>query len=147
MLPILLVCPSSLTTYFHWTKLTGQLQALETRIAIYGYAVCSAVLGFFTWFSTGVRKDISNEEDETEYAAKVVKHIKDVDQSVMTLMLTGIALIVTSVIHQRAFHAFGLFHAYIVLLLLWVISLTGMWFIIHSWASVFNSSGSRANQL
>jgi hypothetical protein len=122
-------------------ELNDPALALETRIAIYGYVACSVLLGLLTWIGTGWRRQIENEEDAAEYAEKVLKHIKDVDQSVMTLTLTGIALIAASLIHQHYIHMFGLFHAYIVLLLLWVISLTGMWFVIHAWVSVFSASG------
>ncbi|KAG8692824.1 hypothetical protein FRC08_009513 [Ceratobasidium sp. 394] len=112
---------------------TPDVIALETRIAIYGYVACSVLLGLLTWIGTRWRRQIENEEDAEKYAEKVVKHIHDVDQSVMTLTLTGTALIGASLLHQRYFHTFGLFHAYTVLLLLWVISLTGMWFVIHAW--------------
>ncbi|KAG8769110.1 hypothetical protein FRC12_005164, partial [Ceratobasidium sp. 428] len=99
------------------------------------------VIGFLTWVGTRWRRQIENEEDAHRYAEKVVKHIHDVDQSVMTLTLTGTALIGASLLHQHYFHTFGLFHAYTVLLLLWVISLTGMWFVIHAWLSLMGGYG------
>lgn len=107
--------------------------ALGTRIAIYTYAGCSALLGFLTLVGTGPRREIENEEDEAAYVDKVVQHIKDVDQSVMTSTLMGIALIVAAVLHEHLLGTFTQYHAYVVLMLLWVITLTGMWFVIHAW--------------
>jgi hypothetical protein len=75
------------------------------------------------------------EEDKTKYTEKVLKHIKDVNYAVATSTLTGVALIIAALLHQHFFHSLTLFHAYIVLLLLWVVTLTGMWFVIHAWVS------------
>ena len=121
--------------------------ALGTRIAIYTYAACSVLLGFLTLVGTGPRRQIENEEDEAAYADKVVQRIKDVDQSVMTSALTGIALTVAAVMHERLLHTFTQYHAYVVLMLLWVITLTGMWFVIHAWVSTVTSPNKRRLKL
>ena len=104
-------------------------------MSIYTYAGCSALLGFLTLVGTGHRQQIQNEEDEAIYVDKVVQHVKDVDQSVMTSTLTGIALMAAAVMHQHLLHTFTQYHAYVMLMLLWVITLTGMWFVIHAWVS------------
>lgn len=117
--------------------------ALGTRIAIYTYAACSALLGFLTLVGTGPRRHIENEEDEVAYTDKVVQHIKDVDQCVMASTLTGIALMVAAVTQENLLHTFTQYHAYVVLMLLWVITLTGMWFVIHAWVSTVPPSAVR----
>ncbi|CAE6411515.1 unnamed protein product [Rhizoctonia solani] len=109
---------------------------LGIRLAIYSYAACSATLGFLTLLSTGQRRYIQEPEEANAYTERVVKHVKDVDFAVATSTLTGVALIIAALFHQHYFHTLTLFHAYIVLLLLWVITLTGMWFVIHAWVSV-----------
>ncbi|CAE6441443.1 unnamed protein product [Rhizoctonia solani] len=106
---------------------------LGIRLAIYSYAACSATLGFLTLLSAGQRRYIQEPEEEDAYLERVVKHIKDVDFAVATSTLTGVALIIAALFHQHYFHSLTLFHAYIVLLLLWIITLTGMWFVIHAW--------------
>ncbi|KAH7340139.1 hypothetical protein B0J17DRAFT_307307 [Rhizoctonia solani] len=106
---------------------------LGIRLAIYSYAACSATLGFLTLLSTGQRRYIQEPEEENAYTERVLKHVKDVDFAVATSTLTGVALIIAALFHQHYFHTLTLFHAYIVLLLLWVITLTGMWFVIHAW--------------
>ena len=113
----------------------SKISDLGTRLAIYSYAACSATLGFLTLLSAGQRWYIQEPEEEDAYVERVVKHIQDVDFAVATSTLTGVALIVAALFHQHYFHSLTLFHAYIVLLLLWIITLTGMWFVIHAWAS------------
>jgi hypothetical protein len=109
---------------------------LGTRVAIYSYAGCSALLGLLTLVGAGQRHEIERENNEDEYIEKVVKHVKDVNYAVATSTLTGVALIIAALLHQHLLHTrLTLFHAYIVLLLLWVITLTGMWFVIHAWVS------------
>ncbi|KAF8602708.1 hypothetical protein BDV93DRAFT_607281 [Ceratobasidium sp. AG-I] len=111
-----------------------------TRLAIYLYAFCSAILGLVTLFNTEPRRGTETTEDFEKY---VVKAAKDVDQSVVTSTLTGIALIAAALVHEHWLHKFSLFHAYIVLLLLWVITLTGMWFVIHIWVFDILRKGER----
>lgn len=94
------------------------------------------LLGFLTLVGTGQRHKIEQEEDQRRYTEKVLDHVKDVNQAVATSTLTGVALMAAALIHQHLFHSLTLFHAYIVLLLLWVITLTGMWFIIHAWVRI-----------
>ncbi|CAE6434404.1 unnamed protein product [Rhizoctonia solani] len=121
---------------------------LGTRLAIYSYAACSATLGFLTLLGNGQRQYIQEEEEAQAYTEKVVKHIKDVNFAVATSTLTGIALIIAALFHQHYFHTFTLFHAYIVLLLLWVITLTGMWFAIHAWVfDILTKNKRRMNTL
>lgn len=105
-----------------------------TRLAIYLYAFCSAILGLVTLFNTEPRWGTETAEDFEKY---VIKAAKDVDQSVVTSTLTGIALIAAALVHEHWLDRFSLFHAYIVLLLLWVITFTGMWFVIHIWVSTY----------
>jgi uncharacterized membrane protein len=88
-----------------------------------------------TLLGTGQRQYIQEEKETQAYTEKVLKHIKDVNFAVATSTLTGIALIIAALFHQHYFRTLTLFHAYIVLLLLWVITLTGMWFVIHAWVS------------
>lgn len=106
---------------------------LGTRIAIYSYAGCSALLGFLTLVGSSQRHEIQNTEDEDKYTELVLNHVRDVNYAVETSTLTGAALIAAALWHQHKYHTLTLFHACIVLLLLWVITLTGMWFVIHAW--------------
>ncbi|KAG8681278.1 hypothetical protein FRC08_015738, partial [Ceratobasidium sp. 394] len=100
---------------------------------IYGHAACSGLLGFFTLIGTSTRERIEGERNANNYADLVIQHVQDVHGSVLVSTLTGMALMGASLVQQHYFANFGLFHAYIVLLLLWVIALTGMWFAIHAW--------------
>ncbi|KAF8682736.1 hypothetical protein RHS04_02879 [Rhizoctonia solani] len=106
---------------------------IGARVAIYSYAGCSALLGFLTLIGASQRRHIMAEEDQETYTEKVIKHINEVNEAVATSTLTGMALIIAALVHQHLFHGLTLFHAYIVLCLLWVVTLTGMWFIIHAW--------------
>ncbi|KAJ1310531.1 hypothetical protein OPQ81_007261 [Rhizoctonia solani] len=106
---------------------------LGARIAIYSYAGCSALLGFLTLVGASQRRQLETEDDQKKYTEKVVKHINEVNEAVATSTLTGMALIIAALVHQHLFHSLTLFHAYIVLCLLWVVTLTGMWFVIHAW--------------
>lgn len=115
-------------------QLTGGLD-LGTRVAIYSYAGCSALLGFLTLIGSGQRSEIQSTDDQYRYTELVLSHIQDVNYAVETSTLTGAALIAAALWHQHKYHTLTLFHAYIVLLLLWVITLTGMWFVIHAWVS------------
>ncbi|CAE6463113.1 unnamed protein product [Rhizoctonia solani] len=106
---------------------------LGARIAIYSYAGCSALLGFLTLVGASQRRLLETEDDQYKYTEKVVKHINEVNEAVATSTLTGMALIIAALVHQHLFHSLTLFHAYMVLCLLWVVTLTGMWFVIHAW--------------
>ncbi|KDN40657.1 hypothetical protein RSAG8_07986, partial [Rhizoctonia solani AG-8 WAC10335] len=79
------------------------------------------------------RRQLEAEDDQYKYTEKVVKHINEVNEAVATSTLTGMALIIAALVHQHLFHSLTLFHAYMVLCLLWVVTLTGMWFVIHAW--------------